>query len=165
MILSVFAICFFGLCLLAALIDVETLTIPNWLNGWLAFLFIPACIVAAPGWEVAGMHLLVGAIAFVISVMLFTIGVYGGGDAKMIPAVVLWIGPDGVLDFLINTAFAGGALTILVVIGRALLPAQVTPGFGVATLKEGKGVPYAVAIAVGAFMASPHSPMLANFFN
>ena len=67
MILSLFAIAFFGLCLLAALIDIETLTIPNWLNGWLAFLFIPAAIVAAPGWEVLGMHALVGAIAFAVS--------------------------------------------------------------------------------------------------
>ena len=48
MILALFASAFFALCIYAALIDIETLTIPNWLNGWLAFLFIPAAIVAAP---------------------------------------------------------------------------------------------------------------------
>lgn len=165
MILSIFSVCFFGLCILAALIDIETMTIPNWLNGWLAFLFIPACIVAAPGWEVVGMHLLVGAIAFVVSVLLFTLRVYGGGDAKMIPAVMLWIGPAGSLDFLINTAFAGGVLTIIVLIGRVLVPAQASAGFGLATLKEGRGVPYAVAISTGALIASPHSQMIANLFN
>ena len=41
MILSLFIATFLALCLLAALIDFETLTIPNWLNGWMAFLFIP----------------------------------------------------------------------------------------------------------------------------
>ena len=165
MILSLFAASFFGLCLIAALIDVETLTIPNWANGWLAFLFIPACIIAAPGWDVTGMHLLVAAITFVISVLLFFAGIYGGGDAKMIPAVVLWIGPVGLLHFLIGTAFIGGILTILVVIARVLIPAQVTPGFGVATLKEGKGVPYGVAIAGRALYAAPHSPILTNFLS
>ena len=44
MIISLFAMSFFALCLFAALIDIETLTIPNWLNGWLAFLFIPCLL-------------------------------------------------------------------------------------------------------------------------
>ena len=165
MILSLFAATFLGLCLLGALIDVETLTIPNWLNGWMAFLFIPACILAMPGWETTGAHLLVGGIAFIISVLLFTVGVYGGGDAKMIPAVLLWIGPSGVMEFLVAMAMVGGILTILVVMGRALWPAHVTPGFGVATLQERRGVPYGVAIAGGAFYAAPQSPFLTQFLN
>lgn len=165
MILFLFAIGFFALCLYAALIDIETLTIPNWLNGWLAFLFIPAAILAAPGWDVTGMHLLVGAIAFVASVGLFMLGVYGGGDAKFIPAVMLWLGPAGAAPFLIATAMAGGALTIFVVIMRALVPKGVTPGFGVATFEDRKGVPYGVAIAAGAFFAAPASPLLSEFLS
>lgn len=165
MILTLFAISFFVLCLYAALIDIETLTIPNWLNGWLAFLFVPAVIVAAPGWEVAGWHLLVGAIAFVVSVGLFFVGVYGGGDAKLIPAVLLWLGPAGVAPFLIATAIAGGILTILIVIMRGLVPKGVTPGFGVATFEDRKGIPYGVAITAGAFFAAPTSPFLAEMLN
>lgn len=165
MILSLFAATFLALCLLGALIDIETLTIPNWLNAWMAFLFIPACIIAMPGWDVAGQHLLVGAITFAISVGLFMLGVYGGGDAKMIPAVVLWIGPAGLTSFLVGMAMIGGALTILVLIARALWPATVTPGFGVATLQERRGVPYGVAIAGGAFYAAPHTPFLTQFLS
>ena len=124
MILSLFAMSFFALCLIAALIDIETLTIPNWLNGWLAFLFIPAVIVAAPGWETIGWHVMVGAIAFIISVALFFLGVYGGGDAKFIPAALLWIGPAGVAPFLVVTALAGG-----VPAGRSMLTStQSDPG-------------------------------------
>lgn len=163
MILALFAVSFFALCIYAALIDIETLTIPNWLNGWLAFLFVPAAIIAAPGWDVTGMHLLVGAIAFIVSVGLFFAGVYGGGDAKFIPAVLLWLGPAGAVPFLIATAFAGGVLTVLVVMMRALLPSHVTPGFGVATFEDRKGVPYGVAIAAGAFYAAPASPLLTDF--
>ncbi|MEL6857257.1 MAG: prepilin peptidase [Pseudomonadota bacterium] len=165
MIISLFAMSFFALCLFAALIDIETLTIPNWLNGWLAFLFVPAAILVAPGWETVGWHLLVGAIAFVISVALFFLGAYGGGDAKFIPGVLLWVGPAGVAPFLVAMALAGGVLTILVVMSRGLMPRGVTPGFGVATFEDRKGVPYGVAIAVGAFYAAPASPFLAEFLS
>ena len=160
MILALFASAFFALCIYAALIDIETLTIPNWLNGWLAFLFIPAAIVAAPGWGVAGEHLIIGAIAFTGSVALFFLGVYGGGDAKFIPAVMLWLGPAGAMPFLVATAIAGGILTIVIVALRTLMPAGVSPGFGVATFEDRKGVPYGVAIAAGAFRAAPASPLL-----
>lgn len=163
--LALFAASFFALCLFAALIDIETLTIPNWLNGWLAFLFIPAAILAAPGWDVVGLHLLVGTIAFIVSVALFFIGLYGGGDAKFIPAVMLWLGPAGAMPFLLWTAIAGGVLTIVVVIMRGLMPRGVTPGFGVATFEDRKGVPYGVAIATGAFLAAPASPFLTEFLN
>ena len=165
MILSLFALCYFVLCLYAALIDIETLTIPNWLNGWLAFLFIPAVIVAAPGWDVTLWHLAVGLIAFILTVSLFFTGIIGGGDAKMIPAVMLWLGPNAAMSFFMATACIGGFLTILVVIARVAVPVHVTPGFGVATLKEGKGVPYGVAIAAGAFIAAPASPLLNEFIS
>lgn len=165
MILSLFAASFFALCIYAALIDIETLTIPNWLNGWIAFLFVPAAILAAPGWETVGWHVLVGAIAFVISVALFFVGVYGGGDAKLIPAVLLWVGPAGVAPFLVATAIAGGILTIIVIMMRAIMPSGYVPGFGVATFEDRKGVPYGVAITAGALFASPVSPFLAEFLS
>lgn len=163
MILSIFSLSFIILCLYAALIDFETLTIPNWLNGWMAFLAVPALIIAAPGWDVTVWHLVAGLIAFVITVGLFFGGIIGGGDAKMVPAVMLWLGPSAAIPFLWGMAVVGGILTILVVIARIAVPEHVTPGFGVATLKEGKGVPYGVAIAVGALLAAPASPLLSEF--
>ncbi len=165
MILNIFAASFFALCLFAAVRDVETLTIPNWLNAWLAFLFVPACILAAPGWEVAGWHLLAGSLAFVISIILFTTGVFGGGDAKMIPGVMLWVGPGGTIDFIYGMAVAGGILAVTVILARRLVPAHAAPGFAFQTLQVGKGVPYGVAIAVGAFLAAPSSPILTNFLS
>lgn len=165
MILSLFAISFFALCILAALIDLETLTIPNWLNGWLAFLALPAMILAAPGWEVSGMHLLVAAITFIVTVGLFFAGAFGGGDAKFIPAVVLWVGPAGAMPFLLATALAGGVLTILVIVSKYVVPYYFTPGFGVATFTEQRGIPYGVAIAVGALYAAPASPLLTDFLS
>lgn len=165
MILSLFALSFFGLCILAALIDLETMTIPNWLNGWLAFLAVPALILAAPGWEVAGAHLMVGAIVFCATVGLFFLGAFGGGDAKFIPAVALWVGPAGAIPFVFATAIAGGILTIAVMLARNVVPFYFTPPFGVATFVEQRGIPYGVAIAAGAIYAAPSSPLLTDLLN
>ncbi len=165
MILSLFIAVFFALCLFAAIRDVETLTIPNWLNAWLAFLFVPACILAVPGWDVAGWHLMAGAIAFVISIILFMTGVFGGGDAKMIPGVMLWVGPQGTIDFIYGMAIAGGLLAVTVILMRRVVPAHAAPGFAYQTLQAGKGVPYGVAIAAGAFMAAPQSEILTKFLS
>ncbi|MDJ0922152.1 MAG: prepilin peptidase [Henriciella sp.] len=165
MIASLFALSFFAMCLFAALRDIETLTIPNWLNAWLAFLFLPACILAMPGWGVFFDHVLIAAIALIVSFFLFGFGVFGGGDAKMIPAVMIWIGPAGGMDFMFAMAVVGGLLALIVLIARRLVPVPTTPVFGSAVLEEAHGIPYGVAIAAGAFMAAPASPFLTKFLN
>lgn len=160
MIEFLFAGSFILLCAFAAIRDLNTLTIPNWLNGWIAFLFLPMSVVALPGWDVFGLHLLVGLIAFAIAVLLFSLNVFGGGDAKMIPAVALWIGPSGMMSFIVFMAIAGGILTILIVILRGMLPQPATPGFAYETMTKGAGVPYGVAIAIGAIVAASQSAIL-----
>ena len=163
MVLYFFSASYFVLCIYAALIDFETLTIPNWLNGWLAFLFFPALILAEPGWQITGLHLLSGLIAFILMLLLFFTKVIGGGDAKMVPAVMLWLGPAGFSPFIVATAVIGGLLTIIVVLLRALWPSHIIPGFGVATLGQRGSVPYGIAIAAGAVLAAPYSPLLKEF--
>ena len=165
MIASLFVFAFFALCVFAAIRDVETLTIPNWLNAWLAFLFLPACILALPGWGLFSAHLMAGAIALVVSFLLFGFGVFGGGDAKMIPAVMLWIGPTGAMDFMFGMAVVGGMLALLVLIARRTMPVPNGPVFGAIVLQENHGIPYGVAIAAGVFMAAPSSQFLTNFLS
>ncbi len=162
MIAALFAFVFLSLCIYAALRDVETLTITNGLNTAIAFLALPAMIIVAPGWDVAGAHALAGAAAFVISVLLFAFGVFGGGDAKMIPGVMLWLGPSAALPFVTAMAVVGGCLAIFVVLARRLVPVGATPGFARETLQAGNGVPYGVAIAGGAFYAAPYSVLLTS---
>lgn len=162
MIEAVFTFVFLSLCIYAALRDVETLTITNGLNLTIAFLFFPAMIIAAPGWDVFGAHMMAGAVAFVVSVLLFGFGVFGGGDAKMIPGVMLWLGPQATLPFLTAMAAIGGALAVVVILGRKFVPAHAAPGFAAETLQSGNGVPYGVAIAGGAIFAAPLSPLLTS---
>lgn len=160
MIASLFAFAFFALCIYAALRDIETLTITNGLNAAIAFLFVPAMIIAAPGWEVTGGHLAAGLIAFFVSVLLFVFGVFGGGDAKMIPGVMLWLGPEAAMPFMMVMAVAGGILALFVIAARRLVPAAAAPGFAHETLQAGNGVPYGVAIAAGAIICAPMSSLL-----
>lgn len=159
-----FAAIFLILCLVAATYDVGELIIPNWLNGWLAFLFIPAAILVAPGWGTVGAHLIVGAIAFAACVALFLLGVFGGGDAKMIPGVILWLGPTASGAFLLWMAMAGAVLAIFLMFARMVMPPRLI-GTGIVALQQGQGIPYGVAIAFGAVMAAPQSPFLANFLS
>ncbi len=152
-----YILCFALLCLFAAIRDLNTLTIPNWLNGWLAFLFLPVAVLTLPGWDVFGYHLLTGGVALVLTFALFSLGVFGGGDAKMIPAVLLWVGPAPLPEFLQITAISGGVLTLLLLGMRFLVPQPAAPGFAYEALKPGAGVPYGVAIALGAIVTVPGS--------
>ena len=160
MILSILGGIFLALCIFAALHDINRLTIPNWLNLALAALFIPAAAVSGLPMEIIGGHVLAGLAAFVVAFGLFAFGVFGGGDAKMIPAVMLWVGPSASIEFLVVMALAGGLCALLIVVVRSAIPAAVLPGPIRAPFEEKAGVPYGVAIAAGVLMASPSSPFL-----
>jgi prepilin peptidase CpaA len=162
MILVILGGLFLALCLFAALHDVNSLTIPNWLNLTLAGLFVPAAVFSGLPVEIIFGHVLAGLAAFVIAFGLFAFRIFGGGDAKMIPAVLLWIGPSASLEFIFTMALVGGACALIIVLVRNTVPAAVLPGPIRAPFEEKAGVPYGVAIAAGAFVASPGSPFLSQ---
>ena len=163
MLSMIFAIAFFCLCIQAGIKDTLTFKIPNWMNATFVILFVPAAFAASIGWQAAGIHLLVGMAALVISFGLFSFNLFGGGDAKMIPGVLLWIGPAGVMHFLFGMVLVGGLLGLVLLIVRKAVPAEVAPGFAQKILSQKKDIPYGVAIAAGAFLAAPKSPLLVEF--
>ncbi|MEO0883706.1 MAG: prepilin peptidase [Pseudomonadota bacterium] len=153
------------LCLQASLKDMTSFTIPNWINGGLVLLFFPAALVSGLGWSALGAHLLVALIAFLVGFALFSFRLFGGGDAKMVPAVLLWIGPLGVLDFIFGVALGGGLLAFVILSLRKAVPAELAPSFAQPALDKDAGVPYGIAITAGAFWAMPHSPILSDFLS
>ena len=165
MILSILCGLFLALCLFAALHDINSLTIPNWLNLTLAGLFIPAAAFSGLPIEMLGGHVLAGLAAFVIAFALFAFGIFGGGDAKMIPAVMLWVGPSASMEFVLAMALVGGLCALVILSVRNTLPAAVLPGPIRAPFEENAGVPYGVAIAAGVFFASPASPILTQLLS
>ena len=158
----VFALAFPLLVLWAALKDATTFTIPNRVTLALAAAFAPAALAAGLGPAAWGVSLACGAATLAVGVGLFALGWVGGGDAKLFAACGLWVGLSAAAPFLLWTALAGGALAAALLLGRNL--AGWYPGAGPAWLRRlltrGEGVPYGVAIAIGALAAFPASPVV-----
>lgn len=164
--LAIILLTLFGAGLLfAALHDVATMTIPNWISIAFVAVFPVTGFVAGLSWMEIGMSLLAGFIALLICFGLFSLGIFGGGDAKLLPAVFVWIGMPALLHYIYGIAIVGGLLSLLILLTRKLAPREAVPGFLQRSFVEGPGIPYAVAIAAGAIWAAPHSPVLFSLFS
>jgi prepilin peptidase CpaA len=123
----------------AAIGDLRSREISNWLNGAIALLAIPFWwSVGLSPWPDMAVQLGVALGVFALFALLFNFGVMGGGDVKMIAALALWLPAGAILNLLIIMSIAGGALTLAMLIRRrvAKSDAQIE-------------VPYGVAIAFG----------------
>lgn len=167
MLLSIIAAVFIGLCIYAGYSDARALRIPNWTNLAIAVLFVPAALVAYLSGlplPILGGHLMAGVITFVVCFALFAFNVIGGGDAKMLPAVMLWVGPNEAMNYMFMMALIGGALAVIILLGRKYVPAVFMPAMIRAPFEE-RYVPYGVAIGGGAIFGATQSPMLTNLLS
>ena len=126
-----------GLLLWAAIGDIRTFTIPNELNAAIALAAPVFWWASGVGlWPDGATRLAVALLVFAVLVGAFALGVMGGGDVKMAPAVMLWFPAARALDFLTIMSLAGGLVTLLA-LARHRLGAR-----------EGRPeVPYGVAIS------------------
>lgn len=164
MLVSIFIALFLAGLIFGAIHDVASMTIPNWLSVAFIAAFPLASLTIGVDLVTIGWHYLCGFIALLICFGLFSVGVFGGGDAKLIPAVMVWVGPAGAIAFVYGLALAGGLLALTILMSRRFVPAHVVPGFLQRSVVEGPGIPYAVAIAFGGFWAIPASPVLSELF-
>lgn len=162
-IMTAAAICVFpALMALAAACDVATMTIPNRISIALAGLFFVAAWFTHLSLLDTALHAGVGAAALVLMIVAFALGWLGGGDAKLIAAASLWIGPAAAAPFVLFTAVAGGALALALMGARFYGAPLVTRGpEWLKRLLTPKGaIPYGVAIAVGAIAAFPNAGLM-----
>ena len=145
----------------AAVSDLLTMTIPNWLTGALAALFPVGALASGLPLADAGLHLACGAGLLVVTFGMFARGWFGGGDAKLAAAAALFMGPGLILPFVFLTAILGGALTLLLLSSRRLpLPLFCAQQPWIARLHAPTtGVPYGIAIAAGSLLLLPQSPI------
>ncbi|THD60469.1 prepilin peptidase [Phenylobacterium sp.] len=146
----------------AAVRDATSYTIPNWIPLALAGAFPVAAVALGLPLPAAGLDLAVGAAALIAGMVLFALRWIGGGDAKLLAAAALWLGLGPSLTFLLVTAIAGGALTggLLALRSATLRPfVPQGPGWFARLASPGEGVPYGVAIALGALAAFPDSAL------
>ena len=150
-----------ALLLLAAGYDVVQLRIPNAIPLALAMAFLLKAVVVGPehGWL---SHLGGFALTLLLGFILSAFGIVGGGDAKLLAAVALWLGLAPLPLFLLIMSLLGGLLAVLVLMMRnwgpfllAWLPitwARYIPP----CLMPGAPIPYGVPIALAALL----TPML-----
>ena len=128
-----------AMLIVAAVGDIRTRTIPNWLNGAIALGAIPFWIASGVDpWPGMAVQLAVALAVFLLFALAFHIGAMGGGDVKMIGAIALWLPAAAVLKLLLIMSIAGGVLTVAMLLRHRLAKSS-------AELE----VPYGVAIAFG----------------
>ncbi|MBO6675447.1 MAG: prepilin peptidase [Rhizobiales bacterium] len=152
-----------GLVLLAATMDMFTMTIPNKLCLALVAAFFAAAPFIDLSLSIVGWHVCAALIALAITFLLFASGVFGGGDAKLTAAVVLWLGPSLALDFALLAALFGGILTAGLMVLRAFpsYTVSVESPWAARLLSTEVGIPYGIALSTAAMIVFVQSPWFA----
>jgi prepilin peptidase CpaA len=103
------------------------------------------------------LHIGAGAIVLAVAFACFAFGWIGGGDAKLLSAVALWFGFAQVMNYLLYASLIGGALTLLLLQFRQWpLPHALTDQAWLDRLHaKDSGIPYGIALAIGALMVYP----------
>jgi prepilin peptidase CpaA len=135
--------------------DLKDRRIPNELSLGVAGL-AAIRLLAAGNAVAAGYTLVAGFGVFAIAFLLFSRGLFGGGDAKLVTAVALLVGHSELLQFMLAMSLCGLGLTLLILaedrarryLGWSRRLTQPAPALdATASPAYGLTVPYGVAIA------------------
>ena len=154
-----------ALAIVAALKDLTSMTIPNWVSLALVAGFFPAALAVGLSPMTVAIHLGIAIAALMVGAGMFALRWIGGGDAKLIAASCLWLGVTGSGMFLLWTGLMGGLFCVVLIFARFYSRPYLmgAPGWIVQLMEPRGDIPYGVAIALGALMAFPSSGMLALF--
>lgn len=146
----------------AAATDLRRYIIPDWTSIGLLIGFATAYLaVGAP--EGLPTHLVIGGVAFLIGFGLFHFNYWGGGDAKLFAATALWFDWPNIAYFVAYTAIGGALLTLVtLVICTQQARLRAVPALAAIDFERRKThSPYGVALALGALLTFPHTPLFA----
>lgn len=162
---------FYELCVLlifpfalifAGITDAMSFTIPNRISFALFIGFM--VLVPFSGLTLAeiGSHVMVGFFMLVVGFILFARGYFGGGDAKIIAAASLWLGPEYTGMFILIAAFFGGVLSVIVLkIYQTPFPSWLANQKWLINYQTGTAaVPYGIAIGLAGLSVYPYSHWL-----
>ena len=147
----------------AAASDLFTMTISNRVSLLLVAGFFMLALSGGFGTQDIShamlSHVGAGLAVLVVAFGCFAMGWVGGGDAKIAASAALWFGFGHLLDYLIYASLFGGALTLLLLQFRQWpLPyAFVGQGWLLRLHSKDSGIPYGIALALGALMIYPET--------
>lgn len=149
----------------AAVSDIMTLTIPNRISLVLIATFCIVAPLAGFSWQTMAQHAAVGAAVLAVGFVLFALGIFGGGDAKLLAAATLWMGQEHLSAYLGGVALIGGVMCVLILFYRRLVPAAALPlpAWALRLHNPKTGVPYAIAISGAALMIYPKTQWFVAF--
>lgn len=170
-ILTAITLAFVFLVLYGALSDLSSFRIPNWVSYGLVGLFALQSILLwgteAPipmfGFRLPPfmINLGIGLVVFITCLVFWARGYIGGGDAKYLVAISLWMGPIGVVQFMV---LVSGLSVIMALALKAsadwsfLVHASGLPKFVkqlYAKLEDNK-LPFGFPIGIAALIMIPH---------
>jgi len=157
-VLTTFPIAVFSAAMIfAGVRDLTTMTIPNWLTSTLALLFFVVAPLTGMGMTDIAQHTVICLLTLVVGMGFFAKGWIGGGDAKLMAAVALWIGWGQALPYFLIASVLGGGLTLAILGYRNLpLPAfMLRHAWAMRLHDRAEGVPYGLALAAAGLLIFP----------
>ncbi len=148
-----------ALLIIAAVHDLLTFRIPNWVSLALLGLFLVVAPFAGLSWTIIGSHLALGAALLLVGMAMFAMNLLGGGDAKLLAAVGVWMGWLALPVYLVWAAIIGGLLALAVLtFRRTPLATMISATPWISRLHDKQaGIPYGIALAAGALIALPQT--------
>lgn len=148
----------------AGAMDLLTMTIPNRISIVLIGAFAVAAAMMGIGWWALASHIGAGLLMLTVGIGMFAMGWLGGGDAKLLAATALWLGFDHLLPYLLLAGMAGGALSLLILFYRRLLPPLwlTRQGWAMNLHHAKTGIPYGIALAAAGLHVFPSTLWFAS---
>ena len=163
--------------ILGAITDIYSYTIPNSFSVILIVgFYIFALCNPIFDWQMIGYHTLTALCVLLLTFIMFSCNVFGGGDAKLLAVSSLWFGYSDTVTYFMVVAIMGGILSLVLMLWRKTKPLKLYtlftpirslyygPTDDCEIAKPAQIIPYAVAIAVGFFMVLPHSMIFVKSF-
>jgi prepilin peptidase CpaA len=148
-----------GAVAFAAAMDLLTMKIPNRVSAVLVLTFFPLALLAGlSAWDILN-HMGAGLGVLALGVLLFIPGWFGGGDAKLMAAIALWVGPDNLVPYFLYAAVTGGFIAMAFALVRSVPLPRVLLGeaWALRLHRRDAGIPYGLALAAGALLVYPHT--------
>lgn len=168
--LSVIPFAFAFLVLMGALSDLSTFKIPNRVSYGLVLLFLLQSFLVwldtpsmpSLSWRVPpfAVNLGIGLLVLAVAIVFWRRGYIGGGDAKYLAATSLWMGPLGVVQFMVVLSALALAMALLLKLSARwgfLVHAANLPSFvkRIYAKLEDNQLPYGFPIGMAALIMIP----------
>jgi len=148
-----------GAVAFAAAMDLFTMTIPNRIAAVMVVAFFPLAALAGLGFSDMAWHVAAGLLMLGIGILLFIPGWFGGGDAKLMAAIALWVGFESLFPYVLYVALTGGFIASAFAAVRAVPLPRIFLGqpWALRLHRHEAGIPYGLALAAGALLVYPQT--------